>query len=132
MLLDIETSIGEIAVMEKRIPPHIPSKGGKGTPKGGSLPSNKPPKHERLGLPKKRMAQSQKIAKHPEIVERVKAKAREFLDGNWKQHRIQQPPDFFKYSKNFLPQCIQRVIRNRHFQSRFILDLINERLIIYL
>ena len=38
--------------------------------------SGQPPKCERLGLSKARVRDSQTIAKHPEIVEKVKAKAR--------------------------------------------------------
>jgi len=71
MLLTIEGRIGEIALKE-------PQAQSKPTPKGGSIPSGKPPKHKRLGLPTQRkMQQSQQIAKHPEIVEKIKAQARE-------------------------------------------------------
>jgi hypothetical protein len=38
--------------------------------------SGKPAKYERLGLSKPRVLDSQTIAKHPEIVEKGKAKAR--------------------------------------------------------
>jgi len=46
----------------------------------GTKSSGKPPKSERLGIPERRMHQAQTIAKHPEVVERVKAKARENED----------------------------------------------------
>lgn len=75
MLLDIETRIGELAEKEERAKPK--PTGYIGT---GSLPSGKPPKHERLGMTEKRISQSQAIAKHPEIVEKVKAQARENED----------------------------------------------------
>ncbi len=66
MLLDIETRIGELAYKEPRLPPY---KGNK-----------QPRKPERLSIPKKRMEQSQAIAKHPEIVEKVKTQAKENED----------------------------------------------------
>ena len=76
ILLDIEGRIGELALKEER------SVSRKSDGKGcGALPSGKPPKHERLNIPsKKKMQQSQQIAKHPEIVEKVKAQAKENED----------------------------------------------------
>ena len=74
MLLDIEARIGELAEKETRARPMWDSR------VHGSKPSGKPPKAERLGIPQKRMEQSQAIAKHPEIVEKVKAQARENED----------------------------------------------------
>ena len=65
MLLDIETRIGELAEKEERAKP----KPGMGIPKGGTMPSGKPLKHERIGLPKKRMHQAQAISKHPDIID---------------------------------------------------------------
>ena len=76
MLLDIETRIGELAYKEKQ----VQAPGGKGIPKGGTLPSGKPSKAERLGIPEKRMQQAQAIAKHPDIVKKVKARAKENED----------------------------------------------------
>ena len=78
MLLDIETRIGELAYEVERTKP-IPM----ATPSGsliGTKSSGKPLKHERLGMTEKRMKQSQIISKHPDIVERVKAQARENED----------------------------------------------------
>jgi len=77
MLLDIELRIGELAEKEEKAITKPP----KGTPRGGgALPSGVPPKHERIGIPVKRMHEVQQMAKHPEIVERIKAKARETED----------------------------------------------------
>jgi len=70
MLLDIEARIGELAAKEERAKP-VPLKGR------GALPSGAAPKHDRLGLTRKRMSQAEAIAKHPKIVEQVKAEARE-------------------------------------------------------
>ncbi len=78
MLLDIETRIGELAAKEPKI--EGKRKGGLGTGRSQVLPSGKPPKHERLGIPKKRMEESQKIHKHPEIVAKIKAQAKENED----------------------------------------------------
>lgn len=71
MLLDIETRIGELALREERTEPIH------GRPGGGTHRAKEPLKHERFGLPQKRMKQSQAISRHPEIVQRVKAQARE-------------------------------------------------------
>ena len=74
MLLDIETRIGELAGKEKQAQPiKVVAKGHKGII--AIKPSGKPPKHERLGIPEKRMHQAQIIAKYPDIVEKVKARA---------------------------------------------------------
>jgi hypothetical protein len=73
MLLDIEVRIGELAYNEERVKP-------KHVGQSRVLPSGQPRKPERLGIPVKRMHQSQTIAKHPDIVEKVKAKARENED----------------------------------------------------
>ncbi len=74
LLLDIETRIGEIAIKAPRTAPE-PMR----TPKGnliGTKRSKEPLKHERLGITERRMRQSEAIAKHPEVVEKVKAQAR--------------------------------------------------------
>jgi hypothetical protein len=77
MLLDIEARIGEIAEKEKKAMT-TPLRGvGSGR---GSKSSGQPPKHERIGIPERRMWQAQAIAKHPDIVAKVKAKARENED----------------------------------------------------
>jgi len=77
MLLDIEARIGELAEKEERATT-LPVRGVR---QGrGMKPSGKPPKHERLGVSEKHMHQSVAIHKHPEIVERVKAQARENED----------------------------------------------------
>lgn len=74
MLLDIETRIGELALKEPAI--LAPDR-----PKGrGRAPSGQPLKHERIGISEHRMKQSEAISKHPEIVEKVKAQARENED----------------------------------------------------
>lgn len=79
LLLDIEGRIGELAAKERRIPSRdVLDHGGKKIP--GQKPSGKPPKHERIGMPEKRMHQAQTIHKHPEVVARVKAKAKENED----------------------------------------------------
>jgi hypothetical protein len=70
--------LGELAEREEKIEGKRLQ--GEVTTKATALPSGKPPKYERLGLSEKRMHQSQSIAKHPEIVERVKAQARENED----------------------------------------------------
>lgn len=71
---DIETRIGELAANEEKAIHRAPMGG---TDKPGSFrQSGKPLKHERLGMTAKRMQQSQLIAKHPKIVERVKLNAR--------------------------------------------------------
>lgn len=75
LLLDIEARIGEIAEREP-VARSTPIGGGR----GGFRPSGKPLKPERLGLTKKKMEQAQKIHKNPEVVERVKAMARENED----------------------------------------------------
>jgi len=72
MTLDATAKVGELASKE---PQERPQRGS--TRK--SISSN-PPKHERLGLPKKDMKQAQVIAKHPKIVEKIKAQARENND----------------------------------------------------
>lgn len=77
LLLDIEARIGEIAEREVRSATK-PIKNG--SPFVGSEPSGTAPKHERLGMPKKKMKQAQQIHKNPEVVERVKAMARENED----------------------------------------------------
>jgi len=74
MLLEIESRIGEIAAAEEK-EKSIPQFDTHGL-LTGHKPSGKPPKHERLGMDKKRMQQSQQIAKNPEIVEQVKAQAK--------------------------------------------------------
>jgi hypothetical protein len=71
MLLDIETRIGELASKE-------PQERHNGVPKDQRVSRGIPYKHERLGIPsEKRMKQSEMISKHPEIVARVKAQARD-------------------------------------------------------
>ncbi len=74
MLLDIESRIGELASKEP-ISASRPI-----SPKAGFAPSGQPPKHERLGIPEKRMRHAQAISRHPDIVEKVKAQARENED----------------------------------------------------
>ena len=74
MLLNIESRIGEIA--SKEIPAK-PKSGGKG---GGSKPSGVPLKHERLGMDRHRMDQSQQIFNNPDAVKRVLKEARENMD----------------------------------------------------
>lgn len=78
MLLDIEIRIGELA--EKEIRATTPLRRDERGRVAGHDSSGKPPKHERLGMSEPRMRQSQAIAKHPEIVEKVKAQARENED----------------------------------------------------
>ena len=74
LLLDIETKIGELATKEK---PEF----YKGIPKDRRALQGIVDKHKRLSLPsKKRMHQAEAIHKHPEIVEKIKAKARENED----------------------------------------------------
>lgn len=46
----------------------------------GAAPSGAKPKHERLGVTRKKLQDSQKIAKHPEAVEKIKAQAKESED----------------------------------------------------
>jgi len=77
LLLTIEGRIGKIALKEKPAK-SIPIKTKKGF--SGATPSGERPKHERLGMNRKKMDQSQQIAKHPEIVEKVKARAKENED----------------------------------------------------
>jgi len=72
MLLDIESRIGEL--VEKEPPAQAKSDGTR------FLPSGKRRKDKRLGIDNKRMYQAQTIHKHPEVVERVKAKAKENED----------------------------------------------------
>jgi len=74
LLLEIETRIGELAEREKKSEPI--KKKGNGTGQSTSLPSGQPPKHERLGMEKKRMHQAQQIAKHPDVVKKIKETAR--------------------------------------------------------
>ena len=74
MLLNIESRIGEIASKEISAKPKV---GGKG---GGAKPSTEPLKHERLGMNKDRMKQSQQIFNNPEAVKRVLKEARENQD----------------------------------------------------
>ena len=82
MLLDIEARIGELALKE---PP------AKGVPKVGTrgrligqTKSKALPKQERLGLPSVReMKSAESIHKHPDIVAKVKAQARENEDIKW-------------------------------------------------
>ncbi len=79
MLLDLEVKFGEAALKE----PHakgIPIKEKGKSPFLGAVPSGTPPKHERLGVPEKRMKQYQTLAKHPEVVAKIKAQARENED----------------------------------------------------
>lgn len=70
MLLDIEARIGELSERE-------PKAKSIGLPGGGSLPSGKVPKYERLGLTEKQMANSQAIHQNPKAVEDIKREARE-------------------------------------------------------
>lgn len=74
MLLDIEVRIGELAQKEEIAKPTY-RPGLRGSARSELLP-----KHERLGLSERRVKQSQAIARNPEIVERVKAQAREAED----------------------------------------------------
>ena len=78
ILLTIEDRIGEIAAAETRANVKaVPIKGPKGALIGSkNKPSGKPPKHERLGMDKTRMKQSQQIFKNRDVVERVKAQAK--------------------------------------------------------
>ncbi|MBM3243200.1 hypothetical protein FJZ31_43625 [Candidatus Poribacteria bacterium] len=78
MLLDIETRIGELAEKEQRAT--TPLRRDERGRVAGHEPSGRPPKHERLGIPENRMRQSQAIAQHPDIVEKVKTQARENED----------------------------------------------------
>lgn len=84
MLLDIEGRIGELASAENKSKPKpsiVPAGEGRNyRTRRGSEPSGQPPKHERLGLPEKRMKQAQTISKHPEVVARVKAQAKKNED----------------------------------------------------
>ena len=75
MLLDIETRIGELAEKEGRAT--TPLRRDERGRVAGHDPSGKLPKYERLGMSEGRMRQSQAIAKYPDIVEKVKAQARE-------------------------------------------------------
>jgi len=78
MLLDIEMRIGEIAAKEK------PARAVQHDHRGnlqGAIPTGKPPKHERLGIPsQKRMQQAQRLAKNKPLVERHKKAARQNED----------------------------------------------------
>jgi hypothetical protein len=78
MLLDIEARIGELAEKEERAKP-VPIY-REGHRAKGAKPSGQPPKHERLGIPEKRMQQSQAIHRHPDVVAKIKAQARENED----------------------------------------------------
>lgn len=70
--LDIEDRIGELAYKEPQVKPGPPVKG---TPKGGgTTPSGKPLKHERLHMQQKKMKDAQTIHKNPKIVEKVESK----------------------------------------------------------
>jgi hypothetical protein len=60
LLLDIETRIGELAEKEPRAEP-IPVRHPASTHRNGSKPSGQPPKHERLGMQKKRMHEVQQM-----------------------------------------------------------------------
>jgi len=78
LLLTIEGRIGALALKEPKAKgTPVKSKQGGFT---GTKPSGKEPKHKRLGIDRHRMDQSQQIAKHPEIVEKVKARAKENED----------------------------------------------------
>ena len=77
LLLDIETRIGELV---DKTPPAKPIVTSMGRGTIVAAPSGAPPKHERLGMPRHRMKDAQAIAKHPHLVERVKAKAKENED----------------------------------------------------
>ncbi|MBS3919096.1 MAG: hypothetical protein KG012_09415 [Deltaproteobacteria bacterium] len=70
MLLDIGAGIGELA---EKIPPEK----YQGIPKGHR---DGKARHEKIGISHKRLHHAQAIAKHPEIVEKVKAQARENED----------------------------------------------------
>lgn len=70
MLLDIEARIGELAEKETPTRP-IGRDGGR-----FKYPADTPLKHERLGMPEKKMRNAQTIYKNPEVVERVKAQAK--------------------------------------------------------
>ena len=70
MLLDIERRIGELAEKEDRALPIHKAR------LRGSAPSGKLSKPERLGLSPRRLNDAQTISKHPEVVEKIKAKAR--------------------------------------------------------
>jgi hypothetical protein len=65
MLLDIEARIGELAEKEKKTPVI-----GKGAGRG-PVSSGEPLKHERLGIPEKRMKQAGSIHRHPDVVENL-------------------------------------------------------------
>jgi hypothetical protein len=84
MLLDIEKRIGELAMKEEKsgtLPQHkVPEKGTKHK-LAGSKSTGAPPKHERLGIPAARVHQARAIAKHPEVVERVKASSTSVSSG---------------------------------------------------
>ena len=80
MLLDIETKIGELAYKEPTVSAVISKRGPKGQALEGTKPSGKPPKHERLGLPARKMKDSQIIAKNPKAVEKIKREAKKNED----------------------------------------------------
>ena len=71
MLLDIEVMIGKAAKdepkveTERMLPRKLPN--GKFHGGGGSKPSGKPPKHERLGLPEKKDASIPNRLHHPTV-----------------------------------------------------------------
>lgn len=71
LLLEIESRIGQIAEKEPSAVRDIQRTNGK-----FNKPSGKPPKHERLGLERKRMHQAQQIAKHPDVVQKIKETAK--------------------------------------------------------
>jgi hypothetical protein len=79
MLLDLEVKFGEAALKEPQIQGKFIKEKGESAFRG-AVPSGTPPKHERLGLPEKRMRQYETLAKHPEVVAKIKAQARENED----------------------------------------------------
>jgi hypothetical protein len=74
LLLEIEARIGHLAMREPKAKTK-PVKTKNGLSGSERIPSE-PLKHERLGLKQQKMKDAQQIAKHPEIVEKVKAKAK--------------------------------------------------------
>ena len=75
MLLDIETRIGEIIETTPVPPPKVTDRSAKGRIKASSRGTKRPE-----GVSKHRAYQAQAIAKHPEIVKKVKARAKENED----------------------------------------------------
>lgn len=77
-VLDAKVKIGQ---MSKEQPRTLSGPPVKGTTKGGgTTPSGNPLKHARLGLGANEMQRFQTLARHPDVIEKVKAEAREYGD----------------------------------------------------